>query len=771
MPNGSEWSPLVTRADLQAEVMAAARAATGPGTSAPPAATPVTPPRSAVARMLRAVRLPGDVSATLSRLAARTGITSTTPAAPPIEDRRQLLVTEAVLAGTIAYLAQRVPAILTAAGAAWQRILGFMDPLNQFDPTDTSAVLSPIGALQVYRQYFFELGSFLGPAVEHVWLSPGSSLELYEVHTRRTVEERQVELSFETLSRSESQQTSSDELSDAVAQQNGRNMMLGMTASAGVNFGVAQASTSVSLGMSAMQMTAQMTAHKQMRGQSEQIAKEIRASRKTTFRTSVEVEDTSSRRYVMSNGTNELINYELRRKMRRVGVQVQHVGTQLCWQTYVKAPGALLRRSRLIHVAGPTESELGLEPPQPPEALKIRSTEDIREFQFLSVTGHGLNDGLYTSAPGRTIGSYVADPSHDAIISEMTYAAEPPAAGYVLDEVTLESVEGTDPQRDPPKVNLGPEIEVIDDNSYRLHLLSVDFRSQPAIRFHLRLIWRPTSDATTGAEAAYLKKVAEYDEQKDRAYKAALTNALRDRIAATRSVAPRPAADLRGEERSVVYQALLSELTGFRADRTDEQVHVTSELIRALFDIDSMLYFVAPDWWKPRDQPDGMVSTQASTLPRYPVTELSQPAPFGASLGWRMQVDGDLHRNAFLNTPWIKAVIPIQPGREMAALKWLEAAEVEGNQGLDLPYTGPEPELAGLSIKDALLRLADQVRADNTRADVVGQTEKVFTSGFDPLQGGFRFSPTAQGFQIFDQWLEILPTDQVAAVVYKPDGG
>jgi hypothetical protein len=41
----------------------------------------------------------------------------------------------------------------------------------------------------------------------------------------------------------------------------------------------------------------------------------------------------------------------------------------------------------------------------------------------------------------------------------------------------------------------------------------------------------------------------------------------------------------------------------------------------------------------------------------------------------------------------------------------------------------------------------------------------VFTEGFDPLEGGFR---APEPFQIFDQWIEILPTDQIAAVEYDP---
>ena len=45
--------------------------------------------------------------------------------------------------------------------------------------------LSPISVVHLFRQYFFELDTFLGTPVSHVWLSPGSTVELIEIHTRR----------------------------------------------------------------------------------------------------------------------------------------------------------------------------------------------------------------------------------------------------------------------------------------------------------------------------------------------------------------------------------------------------------------------------------------------------------------------------------------------------------------------------------------------------------------------------------------------------------
>src|SRR4029079_365073 len=56
----------------------------------------------------------------------------------------------------------------------------------------------------------------------------------------------------------------------------------------------------------------------------------------------------------------------------------------------------------------------------------------------------------------------------------------------------------------------------------------------------------------------------------------------------------------------------------------------------------------------------------------YYITEYSSPAPLGSSLGWLLQLDGDNLRNAMLNAPWVKAVIPIRIGKERAALNWLQ---------------------------------------------------------------------------------------------------
>jgi hypothetical protein len=44
--------------------------------------------------------------------------------------------------------------------------------------------------------------------------------------------------------------------------------------------------------------------------------------------------------------------------------------------------------------------------------------------------------------------------------------------------------------------------------------------------------------------------------------------------------------------------------------------------------------------------------------------------------------------------------------------------------------------------------------------------EKVYEHGFYPLQGGFR-AITSDWFEVCDQWIEVLPTDQVVPVEVK----
>lgn len=109
-------------------------------------------------------------------------------------------------------------------------------------------------------------------------------------------------------------------------------------------------------------------------------------------------------------------------------------------------------------------------------------------------------------------------------------------------------------------------------------------------------------------------------------------------------------------------------------EENQEIRHVLSELLNSMFDIDKMLYFVAPEWWKPRKHASqylgkptpkvlgknrpgvqGVLGNELVTnwsdnqvrADNCYITSESESARLGSSLGWVLQLDGDDHRNAF----------------------------------------------------------------------------------------------------------------------------
>jgi hypothetical protein len=186
------------------------------------------------------------------------------------------LVSEATMAGVLTHLAANAPETMIALAAdrpsRWQRLLPMLNLMEQFDPLTQLVYLSPVGMIHLYREYFFELDTFLGPPVGHVWVSPGGSMEVYEVHTTRVAEERSMESTTETISKSEQEASTQDEISTAISHDNSSNMSVGVTASASVSYPVFSASVSASFNYGSAQKVAQQDAHKTTRTQSEKVS-------------------------------------------------------------------------------------------------------------------------------------------------------------------------------------------------------------------------------------------------------------------------------------------------------------------------------------------------------------------------------------------------------------------------------------------------------------------------------------------------------------------
>jgi hypothetical protein len=248
--------------------------------------------------------------------------------------------------------------------------------------------------------------------------------------------------------------------------------------------------------------------------------------------------------------------------------------------------------------------------------------------------------------------------------------------------------------------------------------------------------------------------------QSEAAY-AAWVEAARQRINLSSRVAARRPNDLRQEERIAIMREIMNTLSSGIPIITGN----ISEVLAQVFDFDEVFYFVAPDWWAPRivirpqqdlgadpDPADALTletssATWGDTINpgHYFITDESEAASMGASIGWLLQLDGDDQRNAFLNSPMVKVLVPIRPGAEAEALKWLTL--VEGKDGA--------PSAADLAETIAEL--------ENSHDNEHKRSQAVYKSGYAPLGDSFTVTPERKD-GVFSQWTEIVPTDQVAAV-------
>ncbi len=768
----------------------------------------------------------------------------------------------------------------------YAKALALLDPMTFATGKGREAVLSPLGIVNLFRQYFFEFGTFLGSPVEHIWLSPGATTELIEISTRRVLEERTFEEFTEKILRSESTTTQQDELASAVKDENQKNTKLGSSLSGGATILIAHVEASGTVSVEETQRRAREENHKSMRQQSAKLSTEIRANFKSTFRTVTETTDTRSKRYVIQNTTPKLLNYELRRKMRQVGVQMQDIGTQLCWQVYIDDPGAALGVSQLVHLA--SKGDLGQYAALPTKPTPQNSTDVVTIL--LPVPKPGQRSNLGPIAAAGFIG--------------LTMGSLPGAAVGVAAYEVLDSLFGDDEEEhdwysiDPPKTihqpfklalpegyHIAPGADQVEDDVFKkapgiadsvpvrwlgkngmhlkFHMTTLnpgdgtmdlvvnggDVTPGELIEFQAQITIAPTA-AKKAAVAEENNAVAAENKkreiEKERKIKEELIKSVKERVKFASEIVARKSEDLREEERTVVYRRLIEQLMreawSLSADRP--VAHLRSELVKALFDVDKMLYFVAPEWWQPRrhrsslqisadvGDTSGAKSIVAKTTSaslelvnksmvklsalgarakigtlgtedivgwggegrpdNYLITENSAPARLGASLGWLLQLDGDNLRNAFLNAPWVKAVIPIRLGRELEALEWLKQSAVEGTQGLAEVYAGDDRALfkekyferhnirKDPTVEEVLVMVAEDVTGKHKESLKVVTEEgvaylppdKVFEKGFDPLAGGFR-ATWKKNFEFVDQWIEILPTDQIVAteVEYDPETG
>ncbi|MGW4018280.1 hypothetical protein ACWECW_18445 [Rhodococcus ruber] len=716
---------------------------------------------------------------------------------------------------------------------AFQRRL--TDPFLEFDPRDQlqGVSVSPLGISHLFRQYFFEFDTFLGPSVGHIWLTPGSTVELIESSTRKVITERSYEEQFETRTQIETIDNRKEDISEAIKQDNREDTKLGFSTTVNQSWPSGSLTATGSLNVDKTQQMAREHIQKSMREQSSKLSKEIRNQYKTTFKTVTETSDVSSKRYVLSNPSDtNLQNYEMRRKMRQVGVQVQDVGTYLCWETFVDDPGKSLGLANLVHIAKPPDTT----PVPNPALIPVPERKSDVPFDVKVSWSFGDRRQRPTSPQGIPLGR-----RQMSIDIPDGYRVEIPVGTVFQLQCMSAAGEGAEDFRQHQYLAVysgGRDLDI--GLSWGPGGLKWDGKVNIDLRGTIALV--PTEERLRdiNIQNTAIIKNAEASARlaEVKASETAFYAAAQERIELAAAVKKRNFEDLREEERIVVYRELIADLMAKDSSTgldnylliSDEQRHTFATVLNAIFDIDKMLYFVAPEWWKPRVrsglnvgslngdvQPfkaEQVVSWSDKEIrdDNYYITSKSEPARLGSSLGWLLQLDGDNHRNRFLNAPWVRAVIPIRPGKEEAAIAWLQRANVEGIEGLDQKYAAQPGEAdeikqglhdAGYTaseeptVEDAIRYLCvrvqekhqegvtEQLFPDRTGiddGDKVWATpiDKVYEHGFYPLDRSFRASPseepvdsTSTNFQILSQWTEILPTDQIVPVVvqYDPSTG
>lgn len=522
--------------------------------------------------------------------------------------------------------------------------------LHDFFPVVTiREALSPIGIAHYYRQLYFHREEGVGPLEEAFTIAPNETLEVTFESVRRQVHEELVEQGSEVVSESAVESRDTDEVSDKTASMVQRDMSMSMSANASGSVGVYSGGASATASMAVSGQTSREETTRRLKEVTTRASERITKSLMVRTRSLDEITTTNISRRVISNATAAPVSFGLRRVLRRVNVKVQELGPRLVWQLYLRNPGTGLARSRFVHFR---EAEPIAVPDVPPGVRpRPKSGSDM-----------GTANAHLDAIGGRYYAKLRIQTTADRMITGVTVDSVTDLEGGGKDD------EAPSPRNEPPR-NASWNSAT---NTYTVDVAIAQGDSD-AVAISYTYSYDPSNAA-----------IAEWDAERAAAVSAineALLNEQFERekavITERSKIRPRPANELRQEERYEAMNRLVSSLFG-RGDDPSEPTPLEIEYFHKYFDISAMFVYMHPSWWRPRFTASG----DGFPRPAYEVTAESDPAPLGSSLGWLIQIDGDNRRNEFLNSPWYRICLPMNPGREREAIAWL-AKHVEGDRGYD----------------------------------------------------------------------------------------
>ena len=550
-------------------------------------------------------------------------------------------------------------AMAGALRSALQNVNGLA--LYEFLPVvRVTEALSPIGIAHFYRQLYFNTEEGIGPIEEAFTVAPLETLEVVYETTRRQIHEEIVEVGSEVVSEFAEESKNLDEVSDKVGSMIQRDMSASMSASASGSIGVwsGEASATASMDIST-QNSRESTSHR-LKEVTKRAAERITKTYSLKTRDIEDVTTTNLTRRVIKNELDHPVSYGLRRVFRTVLVKTQDLGPRLVWQLYIHNPGDGLARSRYVrfreseHISVP-EVPPGL-PPRPKGGTDTGTTsctvawDNSQHTYFVTLVIHTDADRQITAVSIDSINDLEGGGKDDQSPSPLN---------------KLEWGQKWDSTARTFTVNIG-----------------VNPGDSSSVSVAYTYTWEPSGAV-----------MDEWEQQRQAAVQALTEQLLNEQferektlITERSKIHPRPANDLRREERYEVMNRMISQLFA-RGDDPSDPSPLEIEYFHRYFDIEGIFIYTHPSWWKPRYS---AVSTGLQR-PAYEITADSEPSPMGSSLGWMIQLDGDTRRNEFLNSPWVRTCLPIRPGREREAIAWL-AKHIEGQYGYD-PNKNPLKQL------------------------------------------------------------------------------
>lgn len=587
-----------------------------------------------------------------------------------------------------------------------------------FPTSSVQEGLSPIGMINVFRQLYFNKEEGIGPIEQSFTVAPLETLEVaYEVIRRQTHEEV-TEFGSEQVSETAIESKNIDEVSDKVSSMVQRDSSVAASADASGFLGVWQIGVTTDASFAQSSQLSREESTRRVKEVTKRAAERVTKTFSVRMRDVIDVTSTALTRRTIKNESPHPVSYGLRRVLRRVGVKVQELGPKLVWQLYMCDPGDGLARSRFVHFReaepiAPTDVPPGL-PPRPQGGVDTGTTDSALIFD--------VEKRIYYAM-------MVIRPGPDRVVTAVS-----------IDEVADLEGGGTDDDS-PAALNETQWNAHWDETTGTFTVnIGIDRGDSSSVSITYSYKWDPSPAVVAQWEAQRQQQIAEL---RDKAL-AEQFERQKQLITERSRIRSRPAADLRREERFEVMNRIVSQVFA-RRDDPSVPTPLEIEYFHRYFDIDGMFIYAHPSWWRPRYTPVG----SSFERPAYEITAESEPAKFGSSLGWLMQLDGDTRRNEFINSPWVRVCLPIHPGREREAIQWL-VRHVEGTLGFDQD----QGSLA------ALLQSIEQLRAKQAALGMEGPDYVTIDSGVVQTGTNQTAPLTPAGvYPIIQEFDVVVPTD------------